>query len=198
MKKAVTHLSIVQQEHHEDGALVVRIAKGDQIALTRLIERHGRGIKLFAQRYLGNAADAEEASQDVFVALWKQAHRYDPAKAKVATWLYKIAANRCIDMYRRRKFLSFIGLDDVADVMASADLQADAQLALREDIAEVRAGLAHLPSRQRLALLLRAIADLDVSAIADVMGTSAGSVEQLLVRGRRSLRAHIAEPKTEA
>ncbi len=191
MKQALAQAEIVQQGHVDDAALVARISKGDQIALARFIERHGRGVTLFAQRYLGNAADADEAAQDVFVALWKQAQRYDPAKAKVSTWLYRITVNRCIDMYRRRKFMAFIGLDDVQETMASPQPLADAHLEAREDVALVRAGLNTLPERQRMALLLRAIADLDVPAIAEVMKTSPGSVEQLLVRGRRSLRHHV-------
>ena len=56
----------------------------------------------------------------------------------------------------------------------------------------VRGGLSAWPERQRMALLLRAVADMDVPDIAAVMGTSVGSTEQLLVRGRRALRQHMA------
>ncbi|WP_343227700.1 RNA polymerase sigma factor [Rhizobium laguerreae] len=63
----------------------------------------------------------------------------------------------------------------------------------RQELAIVRAGLNKLPERQRMALLLRAVADLDVPSIAEAMGTSAGSVEQLLVRARRTLRARLTK-----
>jgi len=66
----------------------------------------------------------------------------------------------------------------------------------RQELAIVRAGLDKLPERQRMALLLRAVADLDVPAIAEVMEASAGSVEQLLVRARRTLRAQLSEAGT--
>lgn len=129
--------------------------------------------------------------QDVFVSVWKHAARFDPVKGRASTWLYRITANRCIDARRRRSLRAFIGLDDVHDILADEDPRADARVGARQELAIVRDGLARLPERQRMALLLRAVAGLDVPAIAEVMGASAGSVEQLLVRGRRSLRGHL-------
>lgn len=181
-----------RHEPREDDNLLVRIASGDERALVRLIDRQGRGLRLFAARYLGSTTDAEDIVQDVFVAAWKHAGRFDPAKGRATTWLYRIAANRCIDARRRRSFRAFIGLDDVQDAVAGEDPDADALVGARQELAVVRNGLSRLPERQRMALLLRAIADLDVPAIAQVMGASAGSVEQLLVRGRRGLRDHLA------
>ncbi|MBX9462637.1 MAG: sigma-70 family RNA polymerase sigma factor [Aquamicrobium sp.] len=175
----------------EDENVLVRIASGEQAALARLIDRHGHGLRVFAARYLGSAADAEDVVQDVFVSVWKHAARFDPVKGRASTWLYRITANRCIDARRRRSLRAFIGLDDVHDILADEDPRADARVGARQELAIVRDGLARLPERQRMALLLRAVAGLDVPAIAEVMGASAGSVEQLLVRGRRSLRGHL-------
>lgn len=175
----------------EDESLLLRIASGEQAALARLIDRHGRGLRLFAARYLGSAADAEDVVQDVFVSVWKHAGRFDPDRARASTWLYRITANRCVDARRRRSFRAFIGLDDVPDTLADETRQADARMGARQELAIVRDGLALLPERQRMALLLRAVGGLDVPGIAEVMGASAGSVEQLLVRGRRTLRARM-------
>jgi RNA polymerase sigma-70 factor (ECF subfamily) len=130
--------------------------------------------------------------QDVFVAAWKHAARFDPKKGRASTWLYRIAANRCIDQRRRRSFRAFIGLDTMSDEPAGDEPAADARLGARQELAIVRGGLAALPERQRMALLLRAVADMDVPEIATVMGVSVGSAEQLLVRGRRTLREHMA------
>ena len=74
---------------------------------------------MFAARYLGNAGDAEDVVQEVFVTVWKQAARFDPAKGRASTWLYRITANRCIDQRRRRALRSFIGLDDIRDEVAA-------------------------------------------------------------------------------
>jgi RNA polymerase sigma-70 factor (ECF subfamily) len=185
-------------ERHEDDRLLLRVASGDQAALARLIDRHGRGLRLFAARLLGGAGDAEDVAQDVFVAVWKHAARFDPAKGKASTWLYRIAANRCIDMRRRRSFRAFLGLDAMPGEAAGDEPAADARVGARQELAIVRAGLAALPERQRMALLLRAVADMDVPDIAAVMETSVGSAEQLLVRGRRALREHLASTEKKA
>ncbi|BBK30965.1 RNA polymerase sigma-70 factor (ECF subfamily) [Stella humosa] len=179
--------------HPEDDELLARIAAGEQRALRRLVERHGRGIRLFAARFLGNAADGEDVAQDVFVAVWKHAGRFDPSRARATTWIYRIAANRCVDLRRWRRFRTFIGLDDVRELVPTDEPGGDDRIGARQDLALVRGGLARLPERQRMALLLRAVADLDVPAIAVAMGSTPGSVEQLLVRARRSLRARLAE-----
>jgi RNA polymerase sigma-70 factor (ECF subfamily) len=138
--------------------------------------------------------------QDVFIVAWKRAGSFDPKKGRVSTWLYRIAANRCIDARRWRKLRAFIGLDDIHERLPSDQPEADTQITARQELTVVRAGLDHLPERQRMAILLRAVADLDVPAIAEVMGSSDGAVAQLLGRARRTLRELLvrAEPcKTE-
>jgi RNA polymerase sigma-70 factor (ECF subfamily) len=177
---------------HDDDRLLLRVASGDQGALAKIIDRHGRGLRLFAGRLLGNSSDAEDVVQDVFVAVWKHAARFDPAKGRASTWLYRIAANGCIDARRRRSFRAFIGLDAMADEPTDEEPSADQKVGARQELVIARAGLKALPERQRMALLLRAVADMDVPEIAAVMGTTTGSAEQLLVRGRRALREHMA------
>jgi RNA polymerase sigma-70 factor (ECF subfamily) len=183
---------VERQGEHEDDHLLARIAAGNQGALASLIARHGRGLRIFAARYLGNAGDAEDVVQDVFVSVWKNAGRFDPRRARVSTWLYKITANRCIDQRRRQALRRFIGLEDLESDLASEAPDAETSVSSRQELSAVRDGISGLPQRQRMALLLRAVADLDVPAIAEVMGTSAGSIEQLLVRARRGLRDHMA------
>ncbi|MBB4065445.1 sigma-70 family RNA polymerase sigma factor [Gellertiella hungarica] len=175
-----------------DEALVARIAAGDPLALGRLIDRHGRGLRLFAGRYLGRSDEAEDIVQDVFLSVWKHAGGFDPRKGKATTWLYRIAANRCIDVRRWRRLRVFVGLEGMDERLPSGDPEADILVGARQELTLVRAGLDALPERQRMAILLRAVADLDVPAIAEVMKTSPGAVEQLLVRARRSLRAGIS------
>jgi len=183
-------------ERLDDEALLARVAAGEQLALRQLIDRHGRGLRLFAGRYLGGSDEAEDVVQDVFISVWKNAKRFDRSKGRATTWIYRIAANRCIDVRRWRKFRIFIGSEEAHERFPSEAPDVDAWMGARQELAIVRAGLDKLPERQRMALLLRAVADLDVPAIAEVMEASAGSVEQLLVRARRTLRAQLSEAGT--
>ena len=183
-------------EDAEAAALMAQIAIGREPALARLVAIYAPGIRGFAARFLGSAIEAEEVAQDVFLTAWRKAGSYDPARGAVAAWLYRIARNGCIDRQRRRRLRWLVGLDDLTPVADPAP-GPERVVAGRQALAGVRAGLDALPGRQRMALLLAAVGGLDTGQIAGIMGTSRGSVEQLLVRGRRALRAGIAEGEAD-
>jgi RNA polymerase sigma-70 factor (ECF subfamily) len=181
----------VPDRDESDAKLLAAISSGNQKALAELIALYGRGLRIFAARFLDSASDAEEVVQEVFVTVWKRAGWFDPDRGKASTWLYKITANRCIDARRRRAFRNLVGLEGVQDSLVADEPGADARTEARQELSIVRDGLALLPDRQRMALLLTVVADLDTVEVAESMGTSRGSVEQLLVRARRSLRDYV-------
>jgi RNA polymerase sigma-70 factor (ECF subfamily) len=114
----------------------------------------------------------------------------------VAAWLYKITTNLCIDRQRRARLRRFFGAaraEDMEGLLPDPGPGTEAALADRQRLAQVRRALAGLPERQRLALLLAAVAGLESREIAVIMAASQGSVEQLLVRARRSLRETLGE-----
>jgi len=173
------------------------IADGDRRALGQLIALYGRGLTLLATRYLGRESDADEVVQDAFVKAWRNAGRYDPTKAKVSTWLYRITVNLCIDRHRKRAFRQFVGLDDTTTEVADPQANAVDQLSDRQKLDEVRNAITQLPSRQRMALLLSVVSELENSDIAGAMGISTGAVEQLLVRARKTLRQNTDRSKED-
>lgn len=169
-------------------ALVRAMAAGDRRALSGLIRLHGPGLTSYCARALDRPGEAEDAAQEVFLKAWTAAARFDPDRGAVSTWLYRIALNQCIDMNRRGRFRRFLGLAEAPEPAEEAP-DAFRTLAGREEAAQLRAAVAALPDRQRQALLLRVVGELDNSAIAVTMGTGIGAVEQLLVRARATLRA---------
>jgi len=190
----------VQIPPGETETLIREIAAGRESALVRLIAVLGPGLARYAGRVLGSAADGDEVAQDVFVRIWREAGRFDPARGSVQAWAYRIATNLCIDRQRRARVRRFLGLGagagagaeaagEVADVAAGPERR----LAGRERLAAVRQALDALPARQRMALLLAAVADFSGAEIASIMGVSRGSAEQLLVRARSGLRARLGE-----
>jgi RNA polymerase sigma-70 factor, ECF subfamily len=188
---------VTQPEPAQEAAgLMAEIAAGREAALARLIGLMGRDIAVFAGRYLGNTADGEDIAQEVFLRVWRMAARYDPARAKVSTWIYRITVNLCIDRQRRNRFWRLFGRDqasDLADMLADPAPGTVAVIAGRETLARVQASIASLPERQRMAIMLSAVAGLDGPQIAQAMGASAGAVEQLLVRARRQLRRDVGD-----
>lgn len=177
----------MRQMPDDDDDLVRDMAAGREAALARLVARHAAGVRNVALRFLGNAADADEVVQDVFVRVWDHAGRFDPDKASFASWLYRIAANRCLDMLRRRKRWSWPGLDAAAE-RAAADIAADEALSQRQTLAIVRQDILDLPERQRMALVLVVVAERSAQEVAEALGITRGAAEQLIVRARQTLR----------
>ncbi len=180
----------------EAAALMRAIAAGQEAALGRLIAALGPPVTRLATRMLGSAADGDEVAQDCFVAVWRNAPAWDAARGSAQGWVWRIAANLCRDRLRRARLRAILGwgrgLDDTGDAAADAP-GTEATVAARQRLAQVRQAMDTLPDRQRLALLLAAVAGLDTPEIAAIMGASRGSVEQLLVRARRTLRETLGE-----
>jgi RNA polymerase sigma-70 factor, ECF subfamily len=184
-------MNVSPDQSEDDAALLLRIAKGEEPALGRLVSRHGPGIAAVATRYLGSASDAEDVAQEAFFRIWQNAARFDPARAKPSTWIYAIAVRLCIDRLRKlklRRILGFgRGLDEGQDGLAPGP-ESERQVGDRQELALTRKAIAALPDRQRMAILLSAVAGLDHGRIAETLDISPGAVEQLLVRARRTLR----------
>lgn len=172
----------------EEATLMGRVSAGDQHAATVLVDRHLAAITAFARRMLGSAADAEDVAQEVFLRLWQQAGRWQPGRARLRTWLTRIALNLCLDRLRRRPA---VPLDAVAEPIDTADLPGAAlhRAALAR---KVEAALLALPERQRAALALVHYQEMRQGDAATALGISVEALESLLARGRRSLRQTLA------
>lgn len=180
----------------DDHTLMCDLAGGDQRALSSLVSRHSATVRAVARRFTGNDADADEVAQDVFFKVWTNAGHFDPAKAQFTTWLYRITANHCFDLLRRRKRWAWVGLDAAPETPDTAP-RADTLLDDRETLAAVRRDILDLPERQRMALLLVVTAGRSAQDVAEVLGIGRPAAEQLIVRARQTLRQRQRE-RTES
>ena len=142
---------------------------------------------------LGNASEAEEVTQETMLRLWLAAPDWQPGRAAVSTWLWKVAANLCTDRLRRRRSVS---IDKVVEPRDESPGAVD-QMMRRSRATALRDALARLPDRQRLAVILRHLEGASNPQIAEVLGTSVEAVESLLSRGVRELRSNLL-PQKEA
>jgi RNA polymerase sigma-70 factor, ECF subfamily len=171
----------------EDDGLVARVADGDTDALRQLYERHGGIVFGLAYRLVGDRQGAEECTQDVFVALWRGAASYDPARSRVSTWLYAITRNRSLDLIRRRAVRPV----ELMDSPPSRDQSPDAsEIAAASERAErVSAALAELPEPQLEVLKLAYFEGLSHSEIAERLGIPVGTVKSRVRLALERLRA---------
>jgi RNA polymerase sigma-70 factor (ECF subfamily) len=167
-----------------DHDLMARAAKGDGRAFRTLAERHTGAALRLARRILGNGAMAEDVVQDALLRVWINAPRWRP-EAAFRTWLYRIVVNLCLNAKRRAGDLPL----DAAEHVADAGPTADEQLRLDERDKQLAAAIGALPERQRAAVVLTYQEGLSNAEAAEVLDTSVSSVETLLVRARRTLRA---------
>lgn len=95
--------SDIVDEHRDptDATLIARVAGGDRTAFEELHRRYARAIYGLALRRIRDRGRAEDATQDVFAAVWRSAARYDPARGAGAPWLFVVARNAVTDVLRR-------------------------------------------------------------------------------------------------
>src|SRR5258708_2626815 len=84
-----------------DASLMLRVKRGDDAAFAELVEKYKQPVMNLAYRILRDGTEAEDLAQNVFLQVYKSAHRYQPS-AKFSTWLFTIARNLCLNEIRRR------------------------------------------------------------------------------------------------
>ena len=178
-----------------DVALMTRIGSGDEVAFEELIERHQHAVIGTVAKMLGNASDAEDIAQQVFIRLWKSAPRYKPT-AKFTTFLFTIARNLVFNESRRRSRKKEFSMDEREDDfhLQTPDTQnaPPDQGALHAELQHaVDQAIADLPEKQRLAVILRRYEGMPYDEIGQVLGLSIPAVKSQLFRARNTLRESL-------
>lgn len=179
-----------------DFALMVRIGEGDHQAFRELVERHQNAVIGTVAKMLGNASEAEDIAQQVFLRIWRHAKRYRP-DAKFTTYLYTITRNLVFNETRRKSRKKEVSSDEREEnsnqlIAASPDRQPDAELLQAELQRAVDDAIASLPDTQRMAVVLRRYEQLSYEEIAVVLELSVSAVKSLLFRARTALREALA------
>ena len=177
----------------DEQALVAACLENRAGAFDLIVERHRRAVYQLCYRFVGNHEDASDLSQDVFLRAYRGIRTFR-GQSTVATWLYRIGVNVCLNRVNAKAPLGTLteSMDDRQFVDERVESASDRMLR-EERGARVRAAIAQLPAKQRTTLILRTYQDLSHQEIADVLGTSVGAVKANFFHALGNLKKLLGE-----
>jgi RNA polymerase sigma-70 factor (ECF subfamily) len=191
-------ISDARRSREDDAALMLRIAQGDEQALGALYDRWSPLVFSVCAHILGDDDEAEEAVEETFWQVWRQAARYDAERGAVSTWLTTVARTRALDRLRarrRRQEQSMTNLTETdraqvdATVRRTDDPARDAELTERRSL--VRQALVALPAEQREVLELAYFRGFSQSEIAEQTGQPLGTIKTRVRLAMEKLRDRL-------
>lgn len=183
-------------QQDEDVQLMLRFCNGDRKAFDKLVERNTPNVCGLVYRFLGDQSQVDDITQEAFLRVLRNAHRYKP-EAKFSTWLYRIVANLCFNVIRARKTARQTSLNSMGSEGGALDLPDERQPGPDEGLVggerskRVAAAVAKLPENQRLAIILNKYEDKNYAEIAEILDTTTTAVKSLLSRARTTLREQL-------
>jgi RNA polymerase sigma-70 factor (ECF subfamily) len=156
-----------------------------------VVREHGNRVYRLAYRLTGNAHDAEDLTQDVFVRVFRSLADYTPGTFE--GWLHRITTNLFLDRMRRQQKIRFDALPDDTERLAGREASPEAVYTEAHLDADIEAALAALPPDFRAAVVLCDIEQLSYEEIAHTLGVKLGTVRSRISRGRAMLRAALAD-----
>jgi RNA polymerase sigma-70 factor (ECF subfamily) len=171
-----------------DETLIKRLASGtDEAALSELYDRYQATMYGLAMRITNDAGLAQDAVQEAFVGIWRNAGRYEESRSAVRTWILSITHHRAIDLVRRRRPTSELPEMDTLDkALMAPDVWPE--VARAEDAVEVRSAMGLLPDEQRRVIEMAYFEGLTQVEIADRTGAPLGTVKSRARLGLSQLR----------
>jgi len=183
-----------------DIELMLKFQAGDLSAFETLLQKYRKPLINFIYRFLGDATEAEDLAQEVFLKIYNSKDTYKP-KSKFSVFLYKIAKNICLNFLRDRKGIQITSLHTPAETPEGKKLIREIpdqrqippdKLMEREELQEiVRRTINSLPEKERTAVILRRYEDLSYGEIAKVLGCSTKAVKSCLHRALKKIKIKL-------
>ena len=174
-------------ENASERKWILAAMKGDDEAFACLVEVYQRPVFNLCYRMLGDAAEAEDASQEAFMKAYRALKRYDPNR-KFVNWLLSIASNHCIDRLRKRR-LRTTSFEDLMPGQMKPDPEPgpESRLSIEEGRQSVREMLDKLQETDRAAIVMRYWYDMSYEEIAMSLDLTVSAVKSRLHRARRDM-----------
>jgi RNA polymerase sigma-70 factor (ECF subfamily) len=173
-----------------DEMLVEACLDGQKDAFDVIVERHRRHVYRVCYRFTGNHEDASDLAQDAFIRAYRALRKFK-RQSSLATWLFRIAVNVCLNRLAARRQPELAIVDD--RIATESESAADTILRA-ERAAVVRAAIARLPRKQRATLILRIYHELPHEQIAAMLGSSVGAVKANFFHALKNLKRVLQRP----
>jgi len=179
-------------EEMSDAQVVTSIARYSEVALAEAYRRHGGAVFGLAKRVLNNPTDAEDVTQEVFLRLWNQPDRFDPARGSLRSFLLAQAHGRAVDAVRSS---SSRRAREARDALRTAESPYDMQrevwdLAVADQVASA---MGELPEEERRAIELAYFDGHTYREVAELLDQPEGTVKSRIRNGMRRMRAVLAD-----
>lgn len=180
-------------------ALFAQIATGDQAAFAELYDRTSGLVYSVAHRILGQTAEAEDVTQEIYLAIWNNAGAFNPELSKPTTWIVTLTRNKCIDRLRRLRRRSRVIDESLAfDEDGAATDEAGHAAGDNDTLrSQLRSALQAMPGQERRLLDLAFFGGLTQREIATELGLPLGTVKARIRRGLLRLRAPLQKLQLE-
>lgn len=176
----------------EELELLRRSLAGELEPWGEIVKRYKQAVFGIAMGILGNAADAEDATQDAFIKAYENLRRYDLSR-RFSTWIFTIVSNGCKNRLRRERLSRRV--PDATDVAGGADPAMETVLEERGRL--IKEGLGALGFKYRAPLVLRYYSELNYREIAQILGLPEGTVKTRLHRGKAELKRILEQKGVE-
>jgi RNA polymerase sigma-70 factor, ECF subfamily len=178
-----------------DDHLLKLVAAGDAEAFSRLFRRRRGDVYRFALHMTGRPAVADDVTQDTFLAVMRDAGRFDASRATVTAWLCGIARHHVLRRFERDRPMQTIEMDDElvnGDRSLVVDETVLGDLTRAEQVDAVREAVMTLPVHYREVVVLCDLQELSYGDAAAALGCAVGTVRSRLHRGRALLASKLA------
>ncbi|HEU4319875.1 MAG TPA: sigma-70 family RNA polymerase sigma factor [Acidimicrobiia bacterium] len=173
---------------NEDKVLAQLVSDRDEAALETLYRSHGGAVKAIARRVLRDEALAEDVVQDVFVSFWGAAHRYDPERGSIRTYLLTIAHRRAVDIVRSEESRA---AREENTPLTPPPIDLENEVWLRTQSEQVRDAVAGLRPDEREAISLAYFGGLSYVEVARALGQPEGTVKSRIRNGMKKLSEEL-------
>ena len=174
----------------DDRQLVEKFRGGDATAFEQLVRRKTSKVYGLCYRIIGNAEDAKDISQLVFIKLWENLNKYDPHFA-FDTWLYRMVTNVAIDFLRNKQSRENAVNSNLRLVRTSSDAEQGVVVQRKEIENVFNAVSAVLSPKQKTIFVMREMDDLSSSEIAKVLGCRESTVRNHLFNARKLMQQQL-------